>query len=150
MDITLTMPDGSTQPFTLERPNGQDPYWFRMVAEAPSGERIYKDPSRTRQTAFVDFYPEFHFSYDHHRMFTTLLLVADNIALKHSPPFDTPMTTNCIFLNNEARKNWMEGMVVASSDASRPNPVPSGSAELVFVGREPLDWQGALSYEFYQ
>lgn len=150
VSITLTMPDSSTQAFTLERPNGQNPYWFRMMAEAPSGERIYKDPSRTRQTAFVDYYPEFHFAYDHHRMFTTLLLVAENIALKHSPPFDAPMQTNCLYLGDEARKNWMKGLVVASSNSARPNPVPSGQTELIFVGKEPLGWQGALNYTFYQ
>jgi len=151
VNITLTMPDDTTEVMTLEAPNdAHSPYWFRMIEEAPSGERIYKDPSRTRQKAFVDYYPEFHFNYAHHRMFTTLLLVAKNIELKHSPPFDTPMTTDCIFLNDSAKKNYMGGMAVASSDANNPNPVASGETELVFIGKKPLSWQQALNYIFYQ
>lgn len=152
-EITLTMPDGSERAFTLAKPNGENPYWWRMIAEAPGGQRLYKDPSRTRQSAFADYYPEFHFSYGHHRMFTTLLLVAKNIALKTAPPFDNPRVTDCLLANAEAVKNYLAGMAVASDAAGShraANPVPSGELELVFIGREPLSWQQALEYEFYQ
>jgi hypothetical protein len=153
VDITLTMPDDSTESFTLQRPNSADnPYYFKMLAEAPSGERIYKDPSRTRQTAFADYYPEFHFSYDHHRMFTSLLLVASKIELKTVPPFDEPLTTDVLLKGDSVTKNYAGGIVTATEGVGQrsANPVPSGQMELVFIGKKPLSWQQALNYTFYQ
>lgn len=155
--VTLTMPDGTTQVFILEKPNaGQNPFWFQIVEEAPSGQRIYKDPTRSRQKSFVDYYPEFHLSYDRHRMFTTLLLVAANIALKTPPAFANSehyITTNCLLQNDKAVKNYdtLPALAAYSTESeAEANPIASGQEELVFIGKAPLNWQGALNYYFYQ
>lgn len=155
--IDLTMPDGSVVGFILEKPNSLDkPFWFEMTAEAPAGERIYKDPKRRKQKHFEDYYPVFHLNYAHHMMFTTYLLVADNIALKTAPGFEDTsnyITTNCLFLNESAVKNYKGiGALGAYSQQSeaKANPVKSGSTELVFGAKNPLTWQEALSYYYYQ
>jgi len=155
--IDLTMPDGSQESFILEKPTAsEDPFWFEMTAEAPAGRRLYKDPSRTRQKAFTDYYPVFHLNYDFHRMFTTKLLVAENIALKTPPGFESTdhyITTNCLLDNSSAVKRYhpigAAGAYSTQSEA-QANPLRSGRAELVFMGKSPLSWQQALGYYFYQ
>lgn len=143
-DLTLTMPDGSTRGFTLQAPTGgQAPWWFAVKEEAPSGQRLYKDPLRRRQKAWSYYYPEFHFSYGHHRMFTSALLAARNIALQagfYKWPVDV------LLANPEAVKNYLEGMAVAGPAS---DPVPSGELELVLVGRARESWQQATRYYFY-
>lgn len=152
-DITLTMPDDTTVQFTMETPNTSNPYWFRIIEEAPSGERIYKDPSRTRQKAFADYYPEFHFNYGNHMMFTSMLLVAKSIGVQKYPPFDSPVTVECLLQNDSVIKNWFAGMPIATDSVvslEEANPVPSGDTELVFIGKEPMTWQEVTNFTFYQ
>lgn len=151
-DIDLVMPDDSIQSFTMETPNADNPYWFRIIEEAPSGSRMYKDPSRTRQKHFVDYYPEFHFNYSSHKMFTALLLVADTVKVRKYPPFDSEVIVDCIFDGSSVTKNWAFGMPIAEdgTNVEDSNPIPSGETELVFIGKEPMTWQEAMNFTFYQ
>lgn len=155
--ITLVMPDDSEVSFILQRPNSMDnAFMFDMVEEAPGGQRIYKDPARIKRKAFADYYPVFYLNYDHHRMFTTYLLVAKQIQLKTNPGFmgdgENMIITNCIFQDDRARRSWKGNPVTAYSSVSeaKANPIRSGSLSLTLLGQEPLSWQEALTnYYFY-
>lgn len=155
--IDLTMPDGSVVSFILEKPNDpNNAFEFEMTEEAPSGNRTFKDPTRRIQKHYTDFYPVFYLNYAHHSMFTTYLLVAENIALKTAPGFedaDHYITTDCLLDASSVRKNYKGppalGAYSTESEA-KANPVKSGSINLVFKGRDPLTWQEALDYYFYQ
>ena len=155
--IDLTMPDDTSVSFLLQRPNDpNNPFTFEMVEESPSGNRIYKDPSRTKQKSFCDYYPTFKLNYAHHRMFTTYLLVAKNIALKTAPGFvgsENYIVTNCLLENSIATKNSLAGLNVSaysSESEKKANIVPSGSTQLTFIGKTPLTWSEALQYYFYK
>ncbi len=147
VSIELTMPDGSVQNFTLEAPNGEDPHWYSIEKDVPSGKAIYKDPIRRRQKAATFYYPEFHFSYSHHRMFTTLLLAASKIELITGWQ---DWRIDCLLMNEHAVKNCLEGLSAATNaPGAGANPVPSGALELILAGRRRENWQQALAYFFY-
>lgn len=147
VDIELTMPDGSVQSFTLQRPNGQDPHWYRIRKDVPSGKAIYKDPTRRKQRSQTFYYPEFHFIYDHHRMFITKLLTAEKIELITGWK---DWRIECLLMNDDAVKNYLEGLSAATdAPGAGSNPVPSGALELVLGGKKRENWQQALSYFFY-
>lgn len=154
--ITLTMPDDSQVSFVLQRPNNpENPFTFEMLEEAPSGSNTFKDPSRTYQKSYCDYYPFFRLNYSHHRMFTTLLLVAKNIELKTNPGFigdgEHFITTNCLFNGTRATKNFSGNAVSAYSAISEQNanPIRAGALTLELKGKEPLSWDEALEYYFY-
>jgi hypothetical protein len=139
VQIALAMPDGTSQSFTLQRPNSSDSFfWYKITQDVPSGGAIYKDPIRRRQRGQTFYRPEFHFSYSWHRMFLTQLLAAENIQLITG--FDE-WHIDCLLDNNSAVKNFLAGTAASTGR--------SGQVELVFTGRKRETWQEALNYFFY-
>lgn len=138
VDIELTMRDGSTEMFSLEAPNGEDPYRFGFSKLAMLGDYRDGDLNLQRGSYFFQFLADY--DYVSHQMDLRKLLVASSIQLRFPPKFSaTPLidyqTTTVAFENPQVVKNYLAGFAAGTTEGEA---VPSGTAQLRFIGTEPL------------
>lgn len=144
VDIELTYEDESTENFTLEAPNADNPFEieFRRVNILDP----YRDGNYTLQKGFEKYQMIARFEYQSHRMNLFKLLAAESIKLKIPPTFSDNPADNyqqfIVFLANEqVIRNWLGGLPLGSSKGTslnHVNPMPGGEITLEFQGVTPF------------
>jgi len=154
VDIELTFPDGSTETFTLEAPNGEgsDAYVLEFVPVPILPN--YRDADIKLQKGYTVYQAKASLNYKSHRMNLFRLLAASNIALKIPPTFgDTNQyqTLNVMLENRKGIRNYLQGLPIAAAGQSTQEEadlIPAGEVTLDFKGKKPFNETEALQFNF--
>lgn len=147
VDIVLTMPDGTTEDFTLEAPNDAQNafnFGFRRVSVLPN----FNDGDLVSQRGHHFYQLLVNYSYDTHNMDTKRLQAAKKITLKFPPFLNSTANyqqADVILQREEVVKNYLEGFPYANSDG---DIMPGGSDGLQFKGVNPYSETEVLEFEW--
>lgn len=135
LDAVLHYPDGSTEDFVIEAPNGSGMFNYKIEEIQ---ESHYRDKNRNKRKGFREQELILEFNYSSHYMNLIKLLLSSYIEIDFGD-FNTHFSnTEFVFDSNSVSNNWFNNYVIAvsGSDLEDSNPVPSGSSTLQFKSRD--------------
>lgn len=156
VELTLTFPDESTEPFTLEAPNAEgESIFFIDFVRLPILAN-YPSADYQMQRGFYKYQLQAQYSYSDHQMNLFRLIAASNIELKFPPTFgdaENYQTADVMLENRRGVRNYLNGLAMASpneENSDDANVVPAGSVTLNFIGKKALTESEMLSYTIFE
>lgn len=153
ISTTLNFPDGSTDGFIIESPNGDNSIEIEIGS---LHDRQYRDGNNHLRKGYSEYYVKYIFSYSSHYMDLLTLYLAESIEI----PFfigdykniDGFNELEFILLNETVVKNFLSGLRLTkdTDNFESANPVPNGSVSIELQTSKPLTLEDMFGKSFYQ
>lgn len=148
--IKITDVDDSVEFFTLEAPNGDNPFYFQVEEIRVRGK--YRDRNNILRRGYTLYQVRWFYTYETHNMDLRKLLTAKEIDLAAPPDFkngDYP-TYPVRFVNQDIVKNYVQGFPGGGHTYESFDTIPSGNVTLEFEIKNPVEWSDVLNIAWFE